>query len=534
MTRCIWMLAFALLGTAACDGGEFGLGNTEDVLDARPDIVVDRGSVAFAPAVAGQVQTEPVLISNLGDALLHIDEVVVQGGSFVLSSPAPTSLEPGASAEVSVTRTPLNPEDVGWLQIYSDDPDEPEVTVDLTGETLMPQIVMSPDVLSFGPVQVGDESTLFATVTNIGEAPGVFEAIEQHDVFLWNPPPLPMTLTAGQSVQVAVRFTPEVSRLYGDVVRPAGDGAQLAPAVQVKGRGYVVGIGSGGIIGRVCDPSGNGWVTGATVWIDDGGIIVSTVTDEDGYFQLDGLTAGFHTIHIEKGSWGTTYDIEVYEGAASALPDDLCLTDEGITVGVVSGLYDSVEVLLTELGIDYEFVEPAVLLADPSELERFDVLFFNCSEGTYAMTPVTSANLADWVSNGGTAYASDYAFWVVENTWPGAIEFAGDDEERYGPATGAAGTVYVDLVDPGMQAAVGGPVAQVRYDLGAWMQIQAPQTMSATVEGNPPPGSVHSSWQAFAADQQYGGGRIIYTTFHNEAQATGDMRKILHEMILSL
>ncbi len=525
------------LGLTACpQPGDFELQDQTEVPNPKPNIVIDPMSVDFGPALVDEVQTESVLISNTGDALLHIDALEITDGPFVLLTPAPIQIPVGESVPVGIERTALDPNDVGWITVHSSDPDDGELVVDLTGQTLQAALEITPPVVDFGAVQVGTPATEFVTVTSVGEAPASLDLLLHQDVFEYQPPPLPLPLNPGASVQVAVRFQPTLPVLYGDVLRAQGTGDQALQPVQLKGRGYIPGIGSGSLVGRICDPSGNGWVVGARVWVDDGGVIVETTTDENGAFRLDGLTGGTHDVHVEKGSWSAVLeDADVIDGVTMSLPDDLCLSDDDVTVGVIPGLYDSVEVLLNDLGIDYESInDPQSLWNDPTELERFDVIFANCSEGEFGVASWNQANVADWVHQGGSLYASDYAFWLVEQVYPNMIEFAGNDNDRYGPATGASGSTTADVLDPAMQGVVGGPTAHIDYDLGAWMQMDATVSSQTLVQGQPPAFSGHSGLQPMVSRQFVGDGQVIYTTFHNEAQVTADMEVLLHEIILSL
>ena len=68
----------------------------------------------------------------------------------------------------------------------------------------------------------------------------------------------------------------------------------------------------GAIQGRVCNTNGGDWVVGADVYISvdsdgDGSADyrIETSTDADGYFILEDVPMGTHTVYVEKG----VYDV---------------------------------------------------------------------------------------------------------------------------------------------------------------------------------------------------------------------------------
>ena len=82
---------------------------------------------------------------------------------------------------------------------------------------------------------------------------------------------------------------------------------------------YLLRCGDGIFKGRICDPSGGGWVVGANVYIsldyDGDGIEdrrLEDTTDSEG-FELDGLTVGLQTVYIQKGSFSSSFEVDFPE-----------------------------------------------------------------------------------------------------------------------------------------------------------------------------------------------------------------------------
>ena len=92
-----------------------------------------------------------------------------------------------------------------------------------------------------------------------------------------------------------------------------------------------------------------------------------------------------------------------------------------------------------------------------------------------------------------------------------------------------------------MQAVLGKSTANINYDLAAWALMEsANSTATVLLEGD----ATYFDWNTWqmgelknvplAVQIKPNGGNMIYTSFHNERQTTGDMDKMLEEIILSL
>jgi len=107
------------------------------VIGPQPDIALSVDSLNFGEVAPGGDATEFIIVSNVGDAPLTISDLVQTGsGTFdVVTNPTGQSIAAGSEATILITYTPdgLLSGHTGDLTIFSDDPDEPEVTVDLVG-----------------------------------------------------------------------------------------------------------------------------------------------------------------------------------------------------------------------------------------------------------------------------------------------------------------------------------------------------------------------------------------------------------------
>jgi hypothetical protein len=303
--------------------------------------------------------------------------------------------------------------------------------------------------------------------------------------------------------------------------------------------------GAGGIRGRICSPSEHAYVVGAEVYVETDDGLISTVTDGDGWFLLENVPAGDHTVMVEKGSFHTTFDVTVEADEVTELAEEECLSAEEVSVAVVTGQYDSIQVVLDRLGVEYTLVNGVSgnahvnLLRTPAELEKYDIVFFNCGMNDNWLTYKSeiAANLRDYVSNGGSVYVSDWSYFLAEVAYPDMIEFIGEDSMSGSAYVGEMGSVQGIVKDPTMIAALGSDTAQLNYDLPSWAAPEKPGTGKVLIRGT---FTYIDGWSyretdgPLAARQEDGDGTIVYTSFHNERQMTFDMDVLLEEIILSL
>jgi hypothetical protein len=333
----------------------------------------------------------------------------------------------------------------------------------------------------------------------------------------------------------------------GDTGRPGSEGSpETTPTFSGE---------TASVTGRICNTAGTSYVVGADASIsyDSNGdgtddATVSDVTDTDGWFTLTGVPLGAHTILVEKGSFSATIDIVLdTPDEELQLATEECLDPGSVNIAVISGDYDHVESLLTGLGLEYTLYRGTTgqtqymsLLQDPDAMAEYDIIFFNCGMDTTwsrgASYDEVVANIQDYVRGGGSIYTSDWAYNIFEAAFPGAADFYGDDNTLGAAYWGADGYLTATVVDPTFQSILGSSTAQLNYDLASWAVVEsAGNNTEVLLRGDAPLylwGTVSNSPLAirFAA----GSGIALYTSFHNEQQATVHMEEILEEIILSL
>ena len=524
-------------------------------VDTFAQIQVDPEFIDFGAVALGEVKSEILEVSNIGNGVLDIDEIFLSQGAFSFQLPTDENrLEPGESMDVIVSYEPVNVSDTKKMNIESNARYNPSMDIPLIGRAAYPALKISPNPYAFDWVEVGSVGEGNIIFESIGSEPLIVEnALVLGSVFAKGNIEFPITIPAGESITFPVTFSPEEDKNYfGDLwVQSNAPG----PDMKVELHGLT---GAGSISGRICDPSGEGWIVGALVSVsidynDDGinDIVIQDYTDGEGRYTLEGVTVGEHQISVQKGSYSTSFEVN-FAGGNYEMQEETCLDPTSVKVAVVLGDYDNVGGLLNDLEIPFDAYGQSNymdLLLSPAVLAEYDIIFFNCGMPMdwVASRGVVSSNLQDYVADGGSIYASDWAHGIVEATFPYAIDFHGNDEilspDEWGieshnhPYVGSSQNVLAEVLDSTMAGAIGNTYASLYYDLDAWVLPQAAGPGSSIMLQ----GSVYSYTDrmrlvenAPLALQFSAGGSVIYTSFHNEHQMTQDMEKALKEIILSL
>ena len=315
-----------------------------------------------------------------------------------------------------------------------------------------------------------------------------------------------------------------------------------APPTDGFSRGGEGTVEEGRIQGRICAPSGDA-VFGAQVVASLGGAVVAeTYSDEAGAFSFTDLASGEYTFIASKGSYSLSFTLSYTEGTTANVGSN-CLDPSSVNIAVVTGSYDSIGDLIGSLGLNVDVWSAEGsddylnLLSDPNTLGEYDVVFFNCgmNESWFGQSNAFGGILSEFVANGGSLYASDLAYPILEAARPEFLDLAGADGTD-DPRIGSEGTVQATILDPLLTTYFGGRTVDINYDLSGWAVLEGigdgaeviargdVQTMNGTITDAP----------IVVSMQREGEGKMVYTTFHNEAQITADMEAILFELILAL
>jgi hypothetical protein len=207
-----------------------------------PNIRVDPDRLAFGPVDVGQRLDKELTVYNDGTDAFAVTTLTSPAPHFSVVSPAgPFTVGPGGQQPVTVRFSPATADaQSGELSLTSNDPDAATVTVPLQGVGRgVPNISVTPTLLNFGDVVLGQSVTRELTVHNTGTTdldvtsiripyPGLNFSVD--------PPPGSFTVAPGGQRNVTVRFSPTWTGSYGHVLYIASNDPDAATVtVQLQG-----------------------------------------------------------------------------------------------------------------------------------------------------------------------------------------------------------------------------------------------------------------------------------------------------------
>lgn len=315
--------------------------------------------------------------------------------------------------------------------------------------------------------------------------------------------------------------------------------------------------GPGDIDGQTCRPDG-GVLPGAEVTVEgydcEGNHFTeSTSADGEGYYYFEDIDSGEHELTIETGSFSVTDDVLVVKDQVTNLKGEnskVCLQGTEVEIAVIIGTWDDIPSLLNGMNIQHDIINPgggnadavANFLSDIDAMNEYDIIFVECnspwdfSSFSYNMEDIKN-NVRTYIEMGNSLYASDYAYDYVQDSMPGVIKWY-NEETGGAPTSGTAGEYPVDVVSDDMLTLLGTSTTDINFNLGGWA-IAEDGGPGTTVHFRSQAGSDCCSGVEEAAlmttyHDLIGDGRLIYTSFHNSAQVSGDMQQILEFMIFQL
>lgn len=237
---------------------------------------------------------------------------------------------------------------------------------------------------------------------------------------------------------------------------------------------------TGKLKGKVTTINTHKAVGGALVFaFDDDKNIYHTYTNATGDFELD-APIGDRVLHIQTGdgsNFRTTLQVNVQENQTQQLEESVLRLDQVANIAYVSGSYDSIEDIISSLGYEADAITFSQL-SDYSVVSQYDIIFLNCGSisGSIANSAAVTSNLAAFVTNGGSLYASDWAvaYLIGGDTNTSACDAPGgfiSDTTLCSMDDGSSGTLNTFITNAALADAVGLSTLDIEYDLGSWQKI---------------------------------------------------------------
>jgi hypothetical protein len=200
----------------------------------------DPCSHAFNKVLIGSSSSFTFQLSNTGSKTLRIASMSVQGDAFSFGELSlPALVKPGASVLLPVIFTPTAVGHTSSLVTVTSNAVVSPPEMNLTGNGVKPneQLEVSPATLTFGNVTVGSSATLHAKLTASGASVTISSGQSTSAEFAIVGLHLPVTIQAGKSLSVTIRFTPNASGKASGKAGFLSDAADSPTVEQLTGTG---------------------------------------------------------------------------------------------------------------------------------------------------------------------------------------------------------------------------------------------------------------------------------------------------------
>ena len=250
--------------------------------------------------------------------------------------------------------------------------------------------------------------------------------------------------------------------------------------------------------------------------------------DLDTMLQYDIIV--FNGGHVEEGMIYEIPEEEEEDDGPGSIFDDEVEEEDADDTGVGDeDVMDEAEEEETE-----EESEDDTAAEDTGEVEEEET-----TPGVSYNHEVIHNNIRAYVDAGGAIYASDWAYDVVEQVWPEAVNFVGADEIPDAAQMGEYGVVNATVSDGALAEWLDADYTQVEFDLPVWPPIEGvADTVSVHLTGNIEyregtnifPLTASPLLVSFTS----GEGKVAYSTFRVAKNADSDIILTLQYMMYNL
>jgi hypothetical protein len=160
-------------------------------------------------------------------------------------------------------------------------------------------------------------------------------------------------------------------------------------------------------------------------------------------------------------------------------------------------------------------------------------------EATIYDTAQILENLRAYVEKGGTIYALDWAYDVIQRTYPDAVKFIGDEAQPDAAQAGVAGLVEATIIDQSLAEILERETISINFRLAEWPVIESTSSstsvhISADVDLSIPEGDFVLTDAPLLLSQRQGDGMLAVSAFRMGPSANSDMLAAMHYLLVSL
>ncbi len=197
------------------------------------------------------------------------------------------------------------------------------------------------------------------------------------------------------------------------------------------------------------------------------------------------------------------------------------------TLALAADGFDQIGTILDNLGAGYKYeVIDNETLTKPTALSRFDVVFLTCAgvEAAESTSDLPKA-IHEYVSRGGTLYASDLRFDTLAEAFP---EFV----DRASIAQGTSQDLHAEVTSPELRDLLG-PETVLHFGEKGWRPAAfRGDEVSVLLKGQLNTTAGASITAPLLVRFPVGKGTVLFTSFHHGGRVSDDESKLLRFLIL--
>ena len=283
-------------------------------------------------------------------------------------------------------------------------------------------------------------------------------------------------------------------------------------------------------------------ISGASVFVNYQGIKYQTTSNTIGFFSLE-VPVGHHQLIIQTGDgkiFQTIIEIDITHNQTTTLTNLQSKLTQSGQIAFIPGTYDAIQNIITNsLGYTITPIGNGAL-SSLTTMQQFDAIFINCGAPDLT-TPAAYDSLAQYITDGGSIYVSDWAVSYLTGMHTGDCNRPGgfiDDTKLCSSKSGSSVTLPGTIVAPDFQAFMGTNTMNIFYDLNEWEIIHSfdPTYWEVIVSANGLPALMLRKSDFTNGTSTGNSGNIYFTTFHNDPNnaINQDMQHMLEFVILNL
>ena len=216
----------------------FAVSGTGTATDGQ--LALNPASEAFGNVDTGSTASVTVTLTNSGGTAVNVSQASISGTGFKLSGiTTPLTVNPSQNTTFTVSFAPTTGGSVTGTVTITSDASNSSLTMPLTGTGVAPGALTStPTSLTFGSIVVGNNSTLTDKLTNTGATSITISQVSASGtVFSVSGITTPMTLSAGQSTNISVKFAPTATGSASGSVTVTSTASNPTLTVPLSGTG---------------------------------------------------------------------------------------------------------------------------------------------------------------------------------------------------------------------------------------------------------------------------------------------------------